>query len=1076
VLTELIRFEWRYHTRQPSFIVVAALFLILGFVFPATGFGPANVAVTAPWLVMETMALVSLFSVFGVAIFVANAVIRDREYRFEEIVYTTPVRRVDFVIGRMGGALAAGVTSLALAPIGMMLATRMPALDRARVGPLSVAAYVWPFLVVVIPTLLFVTALLFAVATLTRNALATYTASVFVYLLYMFAAAMTNSPLMAGSRPGTSAGSAAALLDPFALSTFFEMTRYWTAAQKNHAFVALSGALLVNRVLWIAIALALSAFGVARTSVRAPARPKRGLKSVPHEDAVVATAPYRRVEPAAQTFATSLRAWQSATKLEIRAALRSKPFVSLLALWFALATVEIRADVFSVEYGASLYPATELIFQSLLQPLSIIGIIIVIYYGSELFWREQQYRVAPIIDATPVRGAVMALSKWSALVALIAAVIVAGIVAGVVIQLTSGYSALQPALYLSLFYFAGLPLALYAAAAVAIHALSPGKYAGLAVVLLFIIGTRNAPMIGLEHPLWQFGSAPSVPYSAMYGFGASAATTFGALMLEWSAVAVCMIAVAGVLWRGLRERVRDRFRLHGERAARRVAIAAVVVGVVGSWGVGVRSRGQSPLGPPSTTRQPPPLSPTALLDWKEQYERRYRAIAALPQPHVIAVHTTGDFFPDYRRARFTGDYTLVNDTSAPLRTIVVSLPRDVYADAISIPAAHAAADARFGMYRFDLSSPLPPHARSTLHFDVTTPVDTNGAIVMSFATFPTLGYRAAAELSDPRERAKRALGKSSTPQADDTELVDTSDSQRVAFDATLSTAADQTAVTTGELDHQWSANGRRYFHYRADAPVRNRFAFISGRYAIRTVKADGVDISVGYHPEHSANVASMLKTAAQTVDYCSRAFAKYPHHQLKLVEAPASWNFGGYALPDTILFSETRTFLVDARDPNRPDLLTRRVAHEVAHQWWGYQLIPASRAGATTLTESLAKYTELVMLERLRGPDQVRTLLEIEHDRYLAGRSRDEQPERTLANAGDQQYLYYSKGALVLHAVRRVLGEPALNVALRRLIEQGGSPTTADLLRQLRAVSTAGQYAQIDRWFNETGPPAAFAK
>jgi aminopeptidase N len=163
-------------------------------------------------------------------------------------------------------------------------------------------------------------------------------------------------------------------------------------------------------------------------------------------------------------------------------------------------------------------------------------------------------------------------------------------------------------------------------------------------------------------------------------------------------------------------------------------------------------------------------------------------------------------------------------------------------------------------------------------------------------------------------------------------------------------------------------------------------------------------------------------------------------------------------------------FLVDARDTARPDLVTRRVAHEVAHQWWGYQLEPQSRGGATTLTESLAKYTELMVLERLRGRDQVRDLLAIELDRYLAGRSREEQRERTLANAGDQAYLYYSKAALVFHAIRDLIGERALNSALHRLLDenrQTATATTLDLLRELRNVSTPAQFALVDEWFEK---------
>jgi ABC-2 type transport system permease protein len=213
----------------------------------------------------------------------------------------------------------------------------------------------------------------------------------------------------------------------------------------------------------------------------------------------------------------------------------------------------------------------------------------------------------------------------------------------------------------------------------------------------------------------------------------------------------------------------------------------------------------------------------------------------------------------------------------------------------------------------------------------------------------------------------------------------------------------------------------------------------------------------------------MLATAAQTLDYCAKEFGAYPHKQLKLVEVPSS-AFGGFAFPDTIVLSEGRSFLIDSRDANRPDLVARRVAHEVSHQWWGHQLVAANRGGSSLLTESLAKYTELMILERQHGRDAVRQLLEYELDRYLAGRAGEEQRERTLANVGDQPYVYYSKGALVLYAIRDLLGEHALNRALRALVAEKrdlSDATSADLVRHLHTVADARRMQLIESWLQK---------
>ena len=1047
MLNELLRFEWRYHTRQPAFAAAAALFFLIGFALTGTSFGPENVAVTSPWLVMETLAFVSLFSVFAIAIFVASAVVRDGEHQMAEIVFTTPVTRFHYLFSRFGGAFAAAAT--ALAPVGMMIASRMPWIDPARAGTLGAAPYLWSFGVMVVPTLLFATALLFAFAVVTRSPLATYTASIVIYLLYMLCAALTNSPLMAGSSPGAGVSGPASLLDPFGLTSFFEVTRYWSIAEKNRRFVWLEGNLLLNRAVWIAAAVA--AWLVAHRAFRFRLLEKEKARKADRTEAPSAARAYVRVAQVPSAFAS----YRSAVRMELGAVARSLPARLLLALWFVLAVTEIRAEVFDGEYGAVFHPATTLIVGALKPPLLFIGMIIVVYFGSELFWREQRFGMASILDATPVRALSMVLAKWTTLIALIGATIAAAILAGVVVQAMSGHADVQPLLYLSLFYFDGLPLALYAAAAVAIHALSPGKYAGLVLVLLFFVLTRAVAMFGFEHPLWQFGAGPAVDYSAMYGFG-DAAAAFGLLMLHWSVIAAAFIAIAAVAWRRLRDRAMDRWRVV-VRSARLWAPVLLLASLTGGW-VYYDSRDFEPA--------------RERADWRAEYEKRYRPLSSNPRPRISAITTDVALHPDTRRVRFTGRYALVNDSGVPIRAVYVTTRRDADVARLSIPGALADVDERFSVHRFELAPPLAPAGRTTLDFELAFEelAEENGTLMLSFLTYPSIGYRATYELTDPHERAKRGLGAMSMSELEDPDAVAADNGAMVDYEATVSTSSDQIAVTSGRLLRQWSEGDRRFFHYRSDAPIRNIIPVVSGRYAVERRQAGDVEVSVAHHPAHGANVAAILDTAVKTLEYCSRAFAPYPHRQLKLVEVPPASRFGAYATPDTILLNENRTMLIDLRHATDADLLARRIAHEVAHQWWGHLLVPETRSGSSTLVESLAKYTELMVLERLHGREHVRRLLTYELDRYLAGRSGEEQRERTLMTVRDQPYIYYSKGALVTYAIRDLIGETAFNTALRRFIaEKRGTSTatTHDLLRHLRSVSTAAQSALIERWMQK---------
>ncbi|MFP5247507.1 MAG: ABC transporter permease, partial [Thermoanaerobaculia bacterium] len=227
MLSSLVGFEWRYHTRQASFLAAILFFVGWGFLLTATGFGPANLDVNAPFLVMQTLGFVSIFSVFAVAIFGSNAVLRDGEHRMEEIVFTTPVGKFQYLIGRLSGAFLAALTTASVAAIGMIVATRMPWQNAERVAPIELSSYLWALVVLVVPNVLFATVLLFAIAVATRSALATYVGAVFIYVMYFVGAALTNSPLMAASVAGGGGGVLPALLDPFGLSSFFHDTRYW---------------------------------------------------------------------------------------------------------------------------------------------------------------------------------------------------------------------------------------------------------------------------------------------------------------------------------------------------------------------------------------------------------------------------------------------------------------------------------------------------------------------------------------------------------------------------------------------------------------------------------------------------------------------------------------------------------------------------------------------------------------------------------------------------------------------------------------------------------------------------------
>ncbi|HSK81447.1 MAG TPA: M1 family aminopeptidase, partial [Thermoanaerobaculia bacterium] len=1075
MLRELVVFEWRYHSRQVSFFAASLLFFLFGFALSVTQFGPDNVAVNSPWLVMEGFGLVSLLALIAAGIFASSAVLRDEDYQMREIIHATPVGRLHYLLGRFGGAFLATLSTVAFSGLGMAAGVFMPWLAPERVAAMDARPYLAAFGVITLPNVFFVTALLFAVAVLTRNAIATYAAAVVLYVLYFVSAALTDSPLMAGSRPGGGGGTLPSLLDPFALTSFFDGTRYWTAAEKNARFIPFEGLLLANRGIWIAAALGILAIVYRRFSFRT--RRMRNLPPLPKEGRAMgegvrggevgAPRPWSGLPSIRPAGTSGLAAYLSSAKLEIRTLL-TKSTLLLLLLWLGWAVSEIYGSVLTGEYNSTSYPATSLVLAALETPATILGTILILYYGAELFWREQRFRMASIVDSTPVSGAVMIAAKWTALAALLGALLLGGAVAGVVLQVSKGYFDFQPLLYLAFFYFTGVPLLLYAAASLFIHALSPGKYAGMIFFVLFLIVSRRASALGLEHDLWRFAAAPAVRYTELNGFGHSAAPFHG-FMLHWAVLALLLATMAAALWRRVAAPFSERLRLLARPSAMAWALAATFL-VTGGWIFY------------NTNIAHAYVTTNDLFDWQADYEKTYKRIETMPRPRILAIDSEVDLYPAEQRYRVAGRYGLVNESTRPIPSVYVATRREARVTALSIPSARRAEeDNRFGMHRFDFQPPLAPGARAELRFDLSfatggfasgqqdDAVVGNGTFLMNFRGFPTLGYRGSYEISDLRERRKRGLSGAGTAALEEDGAhgaVEASVDEWVDLSVTVSTAGDQIALAPGRLERTWQRGGRRWFRYRTDAPILNRFAIDSGRYAVAKRQQCPVGIELYYHPAHAANVAHMLDTAAASLDVMQSRFGAYPHRQLRIVELSSYWPMAGYALPGTVYLREDRGFLTDTRDRNRPDLVARRVAHEVAHQWFGHRVYTADVEGASVIVESLTKYSELLVVERMRGREHVRQLLEIELDRYLSGRAGDTYAEVPLYKSDNQAYLFYNKAAVVFFAIRDLLGEEAMDRAIRAMMQES-RPTSVDLVRHLRTVADAGQGALIDQWMRE---------
>ncbi len=256
------------------------------------------------------------------------------------------------------------------------------------------------------------------------------------------------------------------------------------------------------------------------------------------------------------------------------------------------------------------------------------------------------------------------------------------------------------------------------------------------------------------------------------------------------------------------------------------------------------------------------------------------------------------------------------------------------------------------------------------------------------------------------------------------------------METVISTSGDQIAIAPGSLIEQWEKDGRRYSRYRLDHASLNFYSFISAKYVVERDKVGDVDLEVYYHPEHKWNVPKMIKSMQQSLAYYTENFGPYMHKQARIIEFPRVATFA-QAFPGTMPYSESIGFIANLENPDDIDMVFYVVAHEMAHQWWAHQVVGARMHGATLLSETLAQYSALMVMEREYGRDMMRKFLRFEMDSYLRSRGQEivkEQPLLTVTP--DQGYVHYRKGSVALYHLKELIGEARINAALKEIIDQ----------------------------------------
>jgi hypothetical protein len=968
---------------------------------------------------------------------------------------------------------------------GSYLGTLAPWADQVRIGPNHFWWYLQPFLSIVLVQIFFCGSLFFAVAALTRKIIIVYLQGVALFMAYLvgitvFSATRSLEHFWSG------------ILDPVGLLLNNAVTRYWSVDQKNTLlypwdFSGYSpGVFLYNRLLWIAVGLAAMAlawvlFPMSVEALTARAQGRRAARARQQDEdelraprsLVAARLPkIRQVFGAATGFAQYL----SLSRLRTRAILREVPFWAIVGLLIVFA---VNNGYFAGRIGGqNVWPVTYLMVQAVEGSATLFFLIVAGLYAAELLWRERDTHFDGIHDALPVSELADWLSKLTAIAVVEMLLLAVTLIVGVFMQSLAGYYHYEVGQYLKELYLIVFPTVMgIAMLALFVQTMVSNKFLGHGIVLGIVILAPVVFAFGWENSLYLPAQVPAYIYSDMNGYGHFIPAIVWSLIYWTSIFALLGVISIAYARRGAEDSLRARSKLAIQRAPRLAPVAAVLL--LASIGAGIWYFY-------NTHILNEYLDSNDRRHIAAEYERQFKKYEFQPQPKLTAVDSTVNIFPESRSFDASGRFTLQNKTDHPITEIHLTDRHETIKQLQFDRKYHLVSKAPrdlYAIYAFD--QPLAPGESVIMTFAVAYQSRgfRDGTEQPQFAAngtffdqefFPEIGYDASVELDDPRRRREQGLGAQAemAPRGDPVRSrlnLFSPNSDWITYHTVVSTSGDQIGIAPGYPLKTWNKDGRRYFEYSMGSThIQHFYAYLSARYEVRKdvyIGASGpVNLEVYFDPAHTFNVDEMLDCSRAGLQYFESRFSPFQFSQYRVMEYPRYRTFA-QSFPNTVPYSEGIGFITRVQKPTDVDLTYFVTAHELAHQWWGHQLVGGLVEGSNMMSETLAQYSAYMLMEHKFGKDYMHRILTHYLDRYLRGRSGEVRKERALALVQNEPYVWYEKGGQILYTLADYIGEDKVDLALHNFLMQY---RYTNAVNQQDAVDSAGGSAAIDRPYPDT--------
>jgi len=217
-------------------------------------------------------------------------------------------------------------------------------------------------------------------------------------------------------------------------------------------------------------------------------------------------------------------------------------------------------------------------------------------------------------------------------------------------------------------------------------------------------------------------------------------------------------------------------------------------------------------------------------------------------------------------------------------------------------------------------------------------------------------------------------------------------------------------------------------------------AFMAARLVpVTSERSEGLSFDAYAHPRARREASRLVEDLKSAAAFYNGLFGPLPYSPLNtaLIEAPVP---GGHSPPGLVIVQE-RPPLLGGRLRDDPatfyDIPGFFLAHELAHQWWGHGVTPASYHDRW-VSEGFAQYAAALWTRESRGEfDFARVLRKMatwaQRLSELGPVNLGNRVGHIQNNPQAHRAVVYDKGALVLDMVRRLIGDDAFRLGLIRL-------------------------------------------